>query len=128
MQLWSHIGDLFASSLDTFIDDQEAYRNKRLDANTALYSWFTLPAYDANMESITQKKYSGYCLVIGCQNTLFLGSYFGASIVNLPDEDTLESEIQIRAFGPVGLEYKILSVYGSPITINLAPLDIGNYV
>ena len=117
-----------AAVLDTFIDDQEAYRNKRLDANTALYSWFTLPSYDANQEKITTKKYTGYCLVYGCQNTLFLGSYFGASIVKLPDEETLEEEIQIRAFGPVGLEYKILSVYGRPITVNLAPLDIGNYV
>lgn len=117
-----------AAVLDTFIDDQAAYRNKRLDANTALYSWFTLPSYDANSQKIELKKYTGSCGIIGCQNTLFLGTYFGASVVKLPDEVTLEEKVQMRAFGPVGLEYKILSVYGRPVTFNFAPIDIGNYV
>lgn len=117
-----------AAVLDTFVDDQTAYRNKRLDSNTALYSWFTLPSYDATTESIKPQNYTGYCLVIGCQNTLFLGSYFGVSVVRLPDENNLEEKVRIRAFGPVGLEYKIMSIYGSPVTLNFAPIDIGNYV
>lgn len=118
--------DAIAAVLDSFIDEKTAYYNKRLDANNTIKSWFKLPAYNTNTKMIELTPYTGTCYF--CQNTLFLGSYFGAALTRLPDEETFDKELQARAFGPVGLEYKIFSHYGNPITLNFAPIDIGNYI
>jgi hypothetical protein len=115
-----------AAVLDSFVDEQVAYRNKRIDSNNAPYSKFTLSAYNSSTGKIESTPYTGTCKL--CTNTLFVGSYFGGSLAYLPDEETLDRKIQIRAFGPVGIEYKIMSYYGDPITINFAPLDLGNYI
>ena len=120
--------DQVAAVLDTFIDDQAAYRAKRIDGNTAAYSLFTLPAYNAESSRVENMHYTGSCTLFLCENTWFIASYFGVSLVNLPDEDTLERETTLRAFGPVGIEYKALSIYGAPITVNVSPFDVGNYI
>lgn len=118
--------DAVAAVLDSFVDEQSAYRNKRLDANNTLYSKFYLPAFNAATGETEPMAFSGYCKF--CSNTLFVGSYFGGALMHLTNEESMEREYQVRAFGPVGLEYKFMSYYGAPVSLNIAPFDVGNYV
>jgi len=93
------------SIIKEFINEEKVYQNKR--AETGYYVW-------------RKSKPNLYCNWILCKNTLFLGSYYGIAV------DT--EKVEARAFGPVGLEWKLLTYRGNPIGVNIAPIDIGAYI
>ena len=48
--------------------------------------------------------------------------------MKLDEQSTGDNDWTGRAYGPVGVELKIASYRGSPITLGYAPIDIGNYI
>lgn len=41
---------------------------------------------------------------------------------------TSDKLFKARAYGPVGVEFKLTNFRGSPVTVGYAPVDIGNYI
>jgi len=113
-------GSAVAGVISDYVNEDEAYKNKR--NSVALYTH-------------VKGKHNDYrcTFFIVCHDTWFLGSYYGLSTGKL-DENFDGSKHQVyRAFGPVGVEFKLFSgpILGSKptiVTIMYAPIDIGVYV
>lgn len=115
--------------LDSYIDDHDAFIRKR--SHTAYRSSFEHISFDDQTNKVKKKGYISYCsgsFYLPCKDTLFLSSYYGVSYINLAENSLEEREWNFRAFGPVGIELKLMTFRSAPLTINLAPIDIGNYI
>ncbi|HEX4975646.1 MAG TPA: hypothetical protein VFV48_07165, partial [Pseudomonadales bacterium] len=64
--------------------------------------------------------------MIGLQNRLLLSSYYGMSYGAVEGTSTVDN--QWRAYGPVGLEYKLRASDWGILGFNVAPFDLGAYV
>lgn len=121
--------DSVVAILDSYVDDREAYVNKRFD--NAYYSVFDVQEFNIETQQVEKVPYTSTCRnyqVLPCRNSLFLSSYYGLSLANVSKEPGQGREVGVRAFGPVGLELKLLTIRSAPISINFAPIDIGNYI
>lgn len=114
---------LVATVLKRFVDGEGALLAKRKP--TGLANSFTIDTYQVDSGVVINRSYTRTCRTTAftCHNTLFIGSFYGLSVVNGQVEGTAS-----RAFGPIGLEWKPFVWRGRPITLNFAPIDIGNYV
>ncbi|WOH38964.1 hypothetical protein RI844_07020 [Thalassotalea fonticola] len=118
--------------LDTYIDEQDAYMQKR--SKQAYYARYKIPSvasegFDNN--KIVNKTYTGSCsgrFFSPCKGTIFLSSYYGISAIYNKEEQFEDREINFRAFGPIGFEFKAISFEDSILSLNIMPLDIGNYI
>lgn len=119
----SDSGDNGASSVEgvikDYVDEDQVYKNKRNPV-----AFYTRRGKDT--PNLVCNSY------FFCKNTWFLGSYYGVSSGQL-DDTASGSEHQVyRAFGPVGIEFKLFSgaIFGKATTVTFmyAPIDIGVYV
>jgi exosome complex RNA-binding protein Csl4 len=110
--------DAVAGVIDDFVNEEVVYKNKR--NSVALYT------RRPNKQNL---RCSGYVI---CKNTWFLGSYYGVSIGKLDKNTNGDKQTVYRAFGPIGVEFKIFSgpMFGKDVTVTLmaAPVDIGIYI
>lgn len=114
--------------LETFVDDQDAYRRKRID--NAFYSVFEVNAKAGDGSTSVREVHDSTCFsrVLFCNDSVFLASYFGVSGIKMAESASEDRGAHYRAFGPVGLEFKLLTYKSRPLTLGIAPIDIGNYV
>jgi len=110
--------DAVAGVIEDFVNEDLVYKNKRNPV--ALYT---------SRPNKPNLRCSGFVI---CKNTWFLGSYYGLSM-GWPEHDVQgEDDTVYRAFGPVGIEFKVYSgpVFSKDMTVTLmfAPIDIGVYV
>lgn len=101
------------AAIKAFVQDGDAYQSKHYPSGIA--------AYRRNEPTLVCRRW------VTCGNNLFIGSYFGVAFDHV-DDGSGEREWRGRAFGPVGLELKLLDVYGYPVSVNAAPYDIGGYI
>lgn len=121
--------DAVVAILDSYVDDREAYVNKRFD--NAYYSVFDVREFNVETQKVESVSYASTCRnyqVLPCRNSFFLSSYYGVSLANVAKEPGEDRELGFRAFGPVGFELKLLTVRSALVSINFAPIDIGNYI
>ena len=121
-----------AAVIRDYVDEDEVYKNKR--NSIAMYT------------GREGKSYLRCNWLINCHDTWFIGSYYGLSLAKLRENTESDQHYQYRAFGPVGVEFKIYSgrikllpsfkkwnwpgMYTKPntVTIMYAPIDLGVYV
>lgn len=107
-----------AGVIKDFVDEDEVYKNKRNAA--ALYT------------RRTDKSNLRCSSLFLCKNTWFVGSYYGFSAGYLDEDSSGKKDWAFRAFGPVGIEFKIFSgpIFGKDTTVTFmaAPIDIGVYI
>lgn len=118
-----------AAALDSFVDERDTFVRKRLDQS--YYSIVTVTEFDSDKDIIDTKQYRVTCnpyKILPCRNTLFVSSYYGVSYGNIAQNSTEPKNWNFRAFGPVGIELKLATFKSAPLTLNLAPIDIGNYI
>ena len=121
--------DAVVAILDSYVDDREAYANKRFD--NAYYSVFDVQTFNAEIQEVETTTYTSRCRhyhVLPCRNSIFLSSYYGISLANVAKDAGEDKELGFRAFGPVGLELKLLTFRSAPVSLNFAPIDLGNYI
>jgi len=118
--------DVVEATLSSYIDEHDAYVSKR-HHNAVLYSAFEVTAPDKETGKIATTTYSSWTKTC-CDNTVFIGSNFGVSIVKIDQDNDGEKDYEFRAFGPVGLEIKLASYWGRPVSLSYAPLDFGAYI
>ena len=115
---------LVASVLKTYVDGEGALVAKRKPSGYK--NSFPMKIYNYEKDQVKTKTFTRSCRAAfrtTCRNTLFIGSFYGLSVVNGEEQGTTW-----RGFGPIGLEWKPFVWGGRPITLNFAPFDIGNYV
>ena len=122
--------DSVVAVLDSYVDDIDAMNRKRSE-NSFFISSIDYTTYDDNKEMVKTRSWWTGChvyRVFPCENTIFIGSYYGFSYSNHEKETGVERDWHPRAFGPVGVELKLFSFKSRPVTLMYAPFDIGNYV
>ena len=120
--------DAVVATLDSLVDEQDVYFKKYSD--DAYYSEFEVVTTDATGK-LSTTDYSSTCTgwsILPCKNSLFISSYYGLSYGWLTDENGENRKHSGRAFGPVGVELKLLTYKKNIFSFNLAPLDLGNYI
>lgn len=114
------------SALDTYVDAQGAYNDKRLPGG--VYANYYVPISTAPSEPVESLPFENW--TVGWD--LYISSYYGPSAHRLIAEET-----DIRFFGPVGLELKLAKFRtprnwavhtGGALGFNYAPVDIGSYI
>ncbi|VUD46622.1 hypothetical protein TDB9533_00860 [Thalassocella blandensis] len=122
--------DNVVAVLDLYVDDIDVMNRKRSE-NSFIVSTIDYTTYDGVEKKVKTSSWRTSCHVYGvlpCQNTIFIGSYYGFSYTKYEKEMGMDRVWHPRAFGPVGIEFKLFSFQSSPVTIMYAPFDIGNYV
>lgn len=120
-----------AAVLSSYVDDQATYLSKR--EPSGYFNWYSRFKKDKEEELGGEwVSYKGSCAIWGflpCRNTLFISSYWGVAYSHDQGDGPISDERNgWRPFGPVGLEWKLLTYESTPISINYAPIDIGNYI
>ncbi|PWK47923.1 hypothetical protein [Pleionea mediterranea] len=119
--------DQVVAILNQYVNEQDTYNRKR--HNTAYLAFVRKNDFTSDKpEKINYISSCRVAQILPCRDTLFLSSYYGLSIMKLDEQSIGDSEWTGRAYGPVGVELKIASYRGSPITLGYAPIDIGNYI
>lgn len=122
--------DSVVAVLDSYIDDVDVMNRKRSE-NSFIISYIDYTTYDGTEDKVKTSSWRTTChiyKIFPCENTIFIGSYYGVSYANYKKEMGMEKEWHPRAFGPVGIEFKLSSIKSKPISLMYAPFDIGNYV
>lgn len=105
--------------ISQFVDDRKAYQSKRIESTSAFYRGEDKPSLVCGW---------GNALLFCGGNSIYLGSYFGASGAFYVGGDDVDKSFEVRSYGPVGVEAKLATVSGWPIMLGVAPLDIGAYI
>lgn len=118
--------DQVVAILNQYVDEQDTYNRKR--HNTAY--WGFTRQNDLMSEKPKKVTYRTRCSYYGlpCRDSIFLSSYYGLSMSYIDEQLNGEKSFKGRAYGPVGVELKLINYHGSPITIGYAPIDVGNYI
>ncbi len=118
--------DGVVNALDTYVDSQGAYNDKRLPGG--LYANYYVPVSAAPGESVDPIPYENW--TVGWD--IYISSYYGPSAHRF-----ITDESDIRFFGPVGVELKLAKFRtpegwtvhtGGALGVNYAPVDIGSYI
>lgn len=107
--------DTVEAVIRDFVDEEAAYNAKRLESTNFIRVH--------PFEKATCNYYW-----IFCRNSFFIGSFFGASAAHLDEDGDGRKSFEFRSYGPVGLEIKLASINGWPLTLTYAPIDIGAYI
>lgn len=105
--------DAVEAAIKAFVQDGDAYQSKH---------------YPSGIVAVRKAEPDLVCKWgVTCGNTWFLGSYVGAA-ADYTDDGSGQREWRGRAFGPVGVELKLLDLHGFPVSVTAAPYDLGGYV
>lgn len=110
--------DAVASALRNYVRTGDAMASKRVRVHEdrALFGKFG-------------QKGTGCIWWAFCNDTLYLGSYFGVAGGYYDDDGDSEKKMEARSYGPIGLEAKIrVTENGWVWTLMAAPIDIGAYI
>ncbi len=122
-----HAVDNVVAVLRTFVDMDDAITKKQ--NQNAWVNFLRIKQYDYAEQRMVKESYTSYCTYYAfCRDNFFIGSYFGVSVSDVSNPGSDSSHSHIRAFGPVGLEWKFLTHEYYSLSLDIAPLDIGNYI
>lgn len=111
----------------SYIESDDPIYHKR-DQN-ALFNNVTIKEYDYEGQQIVTKKFFSWCTTLFfCRDNIFVGGYFGIARVAVSPSRPSGAHDSLRAFGPIGLEYKIYTNSLFTFSIDYAPIDIGNAI
>lgn len=102
-----------AGVIADFVDEDAAYQRKRQDVSFS-------------MNGMCKNKQEGHLLNYIFKDRLLLSSYYGISYGPVEGVSTVDN--QWRAYGPVGLEYKLRASDWGVLGLNVAPFDLGAYI
>ena len=106
--------------IEDFVDDQSAFRERR--AETGIWAVREDPAPNLFCSS------NIWYLLYYCHDTYFVSSYYGMSATYADEAGNGNRRGALRAYGPVGFEWKVASFWGYPVSVGVAPVDLGAYV
>jgi len=100
--------DTVAKVVADYVDDQDAFRDKR------------------SAGGLLSERACTW--LVNCRNALFVGSYFGLSAAYADKDGNGDKTMLYGVYGPVGLEAKLYRFGRHPLTLGVAPIDLGAYI
>ena len=101
------------AAIELYVDREAAWQSKLRPSTNVL--WSSVPN-------------STCTWLLFCHDSIFIGSYYGFAAMGLDEDGAGGRELKFRAYGPIGLDWKLVTVFDGPLSIGFAPFDIGNYV
>lgn len=116
-----------AAVLGAYIESDDPIYHKW--EQNAPVNWLTVTEYDYDNQRLKETGFFSTCSTIFfCTDNLFLGAYFGVAFTSVSTPHSGDQDDGVRAFGPIGIEYKLMTTDSLVLSLDYAFLDIGNAI